>query len=166
MSAMPVERPADGPRKPGDGVEIRLAHADEVEDVLPLLRAYCDFYGTDPSDDGLRDLAQSLIANPDQGALFIARDTEGAAIGVAALGWKWSSTRGARVGYLEDLFVAADRRGAGVADGLIDACAALCRERGAPVLLWQTAPDNKRAQSVYERVGAAGSEWIEYELEL
>ena len=37
---------------------------------------------------------------------------------------------------------------------------------GAPVLSWMTAPDNHRAQAVYERVGATGDTWLEYELEL
>jgi hypothetical protein len=29
-----------------------------------------------------------------------------------------------------------------------------------------TAPDNQRAQAVYKRVGATGSDWVEFELEL
>jgi len=149
-----------------DGNEIRPARAEEIEALLPLMRGYCEFYETEPNDDGLREMARALIADPEQGALFIARDTDGEAIGFAAMGWKWSSLRGARIGYLEDLFVAPERRGGGVAEALIEACAERCRQRGAPVLEWQTAPDNRRAQRVYERVGASGSTWVEYELEL
>jgi ribosomal protein S18 acetylase RimI-like enzyme len=70
------------------------------------------------------------------------------------------------VGYLEDLFVDPEARGRGIADSLIEACAERCRERGLPVLLWMTAPDNKRAQAVYDRVGGVPGTWIEYELEL
>jgi len=149
-----------------EGIEVRPAREDEVGDVLPLLRAYCEFYGANPPDEGLLTMAKSLATTPEQGALFIARDGDGTAIGVATLDWKWSSTRGSQVGYLEDLFVDAGSRGGGVADALIEACAERCRERGLPALLWQTATDNHRAQKVYERVGAKGSTWLEYELEL
>ncbi len=57
---------------------------------------------------------------------------------------------------MEDLFVDPDARGGGVADALIEACASRCRERGAPVLEWVTAPDNERAQKVYRRSGRRG----------
>lgn len=163
---MPTDPAARAPRPLADGVEIRDAREEEVEDLLPLMRGYCDFYESDPPDEGLRTMARALISDPEQGALFIARDGEGKAIGFAAMGWKWSSTRGSQVGYLEDLFVDPESRGGGVADALIGSCAERCRERGVPVLLWQTATDNHRAQAVYERVGAEGSSWLEYELEL
>jgi GNAT superfamily N-acetyltransferase len=148
-----------------EGVEIRDARAGEVEELLPLMRAYCDFYEVSPADSGLLEMARTLIAEPEQGSLFIARDS-GGAIGFAAVGWKWASTRGARIGVMEDLFVAPDARGKGVADALIEVCAERCRERGMPVLEWVTAPDNRRAQAVYERTGAEASPWLEYELEL
>ena len=163
---MATDSGTTGARPLAEGIEIRPAREDEVDDLLPLLRAYCEFYGANPPDEGLLELMRSLATKPEQGALFCARDADGNAIGVATLDWKWSSTRGSQVGYLEDLFVDAGRRGGGVADALIEACAERCRERGLPALLWQTATDNNRAQKVYERVGAKGSTWLEYELEL
>ena len=53
---------------------------------------------------------------------------------------------------MNDLYVAGEARGIGVADGLI-ACLERCREHGATQLIWQTARDNHRAQAVYERSG-------------
>jgi RimJ/RimL family protein N-acetyltransferase len=35
-----------------------------------------------------------------------------------------------------------------------------------PVLEWLTAPDNHRAQKVYNRAGAEAGTYLEYELEL
>jgi GNAT superfamily N-acetyltransferase len=145
---------------------IRPAHPGEIDELLPLMRGYCDFYEASPSDDGLRAMAGALITDPEQGALFIAREPGGEAIGFAAMDWKWSSLRGSRIGYLEDLFVAPAHRGAGCAEALIEACAEHCRQRGAPVLEWMTAPGNQRAQAVYRRVGAKGSDWVEFEFEL
>jgi GNAT superfamily N-acetyltransferase len=146
-------------------MEVRPARDDEVEDLLPLIRGYCDFYEADPPDDGLREMARALIATPEQGAIFIGRNDEDKAVGFAAMGWKWSSLRAKRVGVLEDLFVAPDARGGGLAEALIEACAELCRERGAPVLEWVTATDNHRAQKVYDRIGGKGEVWMNYELE-
>jgi GNAT superfamily N-acetyltransferase len=67
---------------------------------------------------------------------------------------------------MEDLFVAPEARGKGAADALIETCADRARSLGAPVLTWMTAPDNRRAQAVYDRAGAAPGTWLEYELEL
>ena len=147
-------------------MEVRQAHPDEVKELLPLMRAYCDFYEFDPPDRGLREMLETLITDPEQGAVFIARDAGGKAVGLATMGWRWSASWGARIGHLEDLFVAPESRGEGMADALIEACADLCRKRGAPALDWLTKPDNHRAQAVYRRVGAQGSTWMEYDLDL
>jgi GNAT superfamily N-acetyltransferase len=148
-------------------VEIDSATESDLPALLPLLRGYCDFYGASPSDDGLTAMAQALIAARDaDGMLLVARDGDGVAIGFATVGWKWSSLRAARIAVMEDLFLAPEARGQGAADALIQACADRAREHGAPVLTWITALDNRRAQAVYERAGASGDTWLEYELEL
>ena len=156
---------AEGPRKLAEEVEIRPARTDEIEEMLPLIRAYCEFYETEPNDEGIRKMFQTLINEPSQGAVFIARDG-GKAVGFATLDWKWSSLKGARIGYLEDLFVDPEARGRGTADALIEVCAERCRELGMPALEWLTAPDNQRAQKVYNRTGAGSDTFVEYDLEL
>jgi GNAT superfamily N-acetyltransferase len=146
---------------------VRSARGEEIDALLPLIRGYCDFYGADPPDEGLREMASALIATPDsEGMLLVAVGEQDRPLGFAAVGWKWSSLRAARVAILEDLFVDPAARGAGHADALIEACAERAREHGAPAMLWQTAPDNHRAQAVYRRVGARGEQWLEFELEL
>jgi GNAT superfamily N-acetyltransferase len=152
-------------RELAEGVEIRPARVEEAGELLPLMRAYCDFYEFSPADDGLLVMARALITDPGQGAMFIARDA-GAAVGFATVDWKWSMLRGARIGYLEDLFVSPEARGRGIADALIEICAERCRELGMPAMLWLTAPDNNRAQAVYDRAGASPETLIEYDLDL
>ena|SRR5215212_4144963 len=162
---MAEEPVADTPRELAEGVEIRPARTDEIEEMLPLIRAYCEFYETEPDDDGLRQMFRTLVVEPSQGAVYIARDG-GRAVGFATLDWKWSSLKAARIGYLEDLFVDPDARGKGIADALIETCADRCRELGMPAMGWATAPDNHRAQKVYDRTGAVSDPFIEYDLEL
>jgi GNAT superfamily N-acetyltransferase len=147
------------------GVIAQVTEAD-LPELLPLMRGYCDFYEVDPPDDALLAMSRTLIGDPErEGLQLIARDEDGGAVGFATIFWSWSTLSAARLGVMNDLFVAESARGSGVADALIAACAKRCRERGATELAWQTAHTNRRAQAVYERVGATRDErWIDYSL--
>ena len=137
----------------------------DVSDLLPMLRAYCDFYRVDPSDERLRALVTALIDNPAEGLQLIARDTDGTPQGFATIYWTWQTLYGARVGVLNDLFVVPASRGSGTGRALIERCRELCRERGAEKLVWETAPDNATAQRLYDGIGAEKSTWLTYELD-
>jgi GNAT superfamily N-acetyltransferase len=140
---------------------------DDLPELLGLVRAYLDFYEVTPSDDEMLALSRALIADPErEGVQFLARDATGRAVGFASLFWTWTTTRGGRLGVMNDLFVDPAARGTGLADALIAACAQRCRERGVRWLEWQTAQDNHRAQAVYERVGARSSQWLDYSLDV
>jgi ribosomal protein S18 acetylase RimI-like enzyme len=145
---------------------IRHASAEDVADLLPLFRAYCDFYEADPTDAGVEEMIRAAIDLPDDQAFLLMAEDGDESVGFAACSWKWSSLRGARIVVLEDLYVREGSRGEGHADSLIAASAALGKEHGAPVLTWLTAPDNVRAQAVYNRVGGTSEPFLEYELEL
>jgi ribosomal protein S18 acetylase RimI-like enzyme len=137
----------------------------DLEDLLPLLRGYCEFYEVDPSDDALLALCRALIADPErEGLQLIARESDGTAVGFATLYWTWQTLNAARLGVMNDLFIAPEARGSGLADRLIAACRERSAEHGAGELAWQTAKDNDRAQAVYERVGGHRSEWLDYSL--
>jgi GNAT superfamily N-acetyltransferase len=144
---------------------IAVVGEDDLGDLLGLMRAYCDFYEVAPSDEALLAMSRALIADPErEGVQLVARDGEGAAVGFATVFWTWSTTRAARIGVMNDLFVAPEGRGGGVADALIAACAERCRDHGAVSLTWQTALDNTRARAVYDRIGARRSQWLDYDL--
>ena len=138
----------------------------DLPELLPLMRAYCDFYEVDPSDDDLLAMSRALIADPErEGTQLIARDGDGRATGFATIFWTWTTLSAARLGVMNDLFVTEDARGTGVAEDLIAACAERCRERGITVLDWTTAHDNHRAQRLYDRIGAGRDDrWLDYSL--
>jgi hypothetical protein len=37
----------------------------DLDELLPLMRGYCEFYETSPSDEALRSLARALIDDRD-----------------------------------------------------------------------------------------------------
>lgn len=146
---------------------ITLVGEDDLADLLPLLRGYCDFYEVDPPDDQLLAMCRALIADPErEGVQLIAREADGTARGFATVFWTWQTLDAGRIGVMNDLFVHPDARGTGLAPALIEACADRTRAHGGKVLAWETALDNARAQTVYTRVGATASRWLTYELAL
>ena len=148
---------------PADGYSIAVATEVDLDELLPLMRAYCDFYEVAPGDHALLGLSRALIADPQrEGLQLIARGAGGEAAGFATVFWSWSTTAGARIGVMHDLYVDPAARGHGVADGLINACVERSSERGAVRLEWQTAPENRRAQAVYDRVGGVREPWLNY----
>ena len=142
---------------------IERVHERDLDELLPLMRGYCDFYEVSPSDEALLTLSRALLADPQrEGVQLIARDDDGRAIGFATVYWSWATTSAERIGVMNDLYVAPEGRGSGAAEALIDACRAECAEHGAAKLTWQTALDNERARKVYDRVGANKEQWLDY----
>ena len=65
---------------------------------------------------------------------------------------------------LDDLYVAQDHRGAGVARALIAACETTAHAEGGGTLRWITASENSTAQRLYDTV-ATRTTWVTYEKE-
>jgi ribosomal protein S18 acetylase RimI-like enzyme len=148
------------------GGEHAIARVEERDlgELLPLMRAYCDFYAVTPSDEALLALARALLADPEREGLQLLARAGDRAVAFATVYWSWSTAAAARIGVMNDLYVAPAARGRGLADRLIQACARECAARGAVALEWQTAPSNRRAQSVYDRAGARREDWLCYVL--
>jgi ribosomal protein S18 acetylase RimI-like enzyme len=142
----------------------RVAERDLAE-LLPLMRAYCDFYRVVPSDDDLFAMSRALIADPQsEGVQLLARDSSGAGVGFATVFWYWQTLSAARSGLMNDLYVVPEARGRGVGRALIEACRARCAERGARSLVWETAHDNETAQALYRSLGAKEESWLSFSL--
>ncbi len=138
---------------------------EDLDELLPLLRGYCDFYEVSPSDEALLAVSRALIADPErEGVQLIARTADGEAVGFATIYWTWQTLNAARLAVMNDLFITQEARGSGLADRLIAACRDRAAAHGAGELAWQTAKDNHRAQAVYDRVGGSRSEWFDYSL--
>jgi GNAT superfamily N-acetyltransferase len=106
-----------------DPLHILVVSEKDLADLLPLMRGYCAFYHSSPSDADLLAMSRALIADPGrEGQQLLGRDAGGTAVGFATLLWTWDTTAAARVAVMEDLFVVREARGTGVGRQLIASC--------------------------------------------
>lgn len=149
---------------PASAVQVSLVTAADLPDLLPLMRAYCTFYESDPSDEDLLAMSRAFLDEGAGGTQLLARDEAGRALGHATVLWSWDTTLAQPLAVMEDLFVVADARGLGVGAQLIEACRQLAAARGMQWLAWETAPDNETAQRLYDGLGAQRTTWFAYRL--
>lgn len=153
-------RSSDPPASP-----VRIAAVETEEQLgqlLPLMRAYCDGYDAHPSDANLLAMSRALIADPSREGLQVLATIDGRAVGFATVFWSWATTIAARIAVMNDLFVAREARRAGIGAALIDACRRRAHDHSARRLVWQTAPENVTAQALYDRIGAHRETWVDY----
>ncbi len=123
-----------------------------------LARGYKEFYRDPMPDEAYEQTWQRLAAGTE---LFgLGARLNGTLVGIAHYLFHpafWSG----EACYLQDLFVAEEARGRGAARALIDAVAAVARNRGAVRYYWHTQESNARARILYDKV-ATYSGFIRY----
>ena len=136
--------------------------------LLPLIADYQRFYADSAAgEDHNAGFFGHFVAPSERGMLIGAYDdADDAPAGYACLYWTYSSISATDVVLLNDLYVRAARRGEGVGEALIAAAREVARERGCSHLRWWTELPNRRAQRLYERVGAERIALLEYEFDL
>jgi len=143
---------------------VPLVAADHAE-WAPLWRDYLDFYRAAVDAKTSETTFARLTGGVEPMGGFLARDGDGAAIGLV----HWIVHRSCwTVGdycYLQDLFVAPGRRGGGVGRWLIDAVADKARELGCSRVHWLTHETNRDAMQLYDKV-AERSGFIQYRIRI
>jgi len=147
-------------------VEIRPIRRDEVPLALPLFAGYQRFYEVEDPNDEANLAFFSRFCDPSEEGLLLGAWEGDDLVGFANIYWTFSSTAARDIGLMNDLFVSDRARRQGVGRALIDACAEAARARGCASLDWETAPDNRTAQRVYDATGASRSEWVAYSIPL
>jgi ribosomal protein S18 acetylase RimI-like enzyme len=141
---------------------IEAVSKSNLAEVLPLIRAYQEFYKVvEISDDRNSEFfAQFGESNP-AGCQFIYRE-KGAVIGFATVYFSFTSTIAAKVAVLNDLYTLPNCRGKGIGRKLIEHCRSYAAENGAVRLQWVTAPQNEQAQKLYDSLKTGKSTWHFY----
>jgi GNAT superfamily N-acetyltransferase len=137
--------------------------AADYADWAPLWRSYLDFYRAAVDAATTETTFARLTGGVEPMGGFLSRGGDGAAIGLV----HWIVHRSCwTVGdycYLQDLFVAAGRRGDGVGRLLIDAVAAKARALGCSRVHWLTHEANGEAMRLYVQV-AVRSGFVQYRI--
>jgi GNAT superfamily N-acetyltransferase len=130
-----------------------------------LYAAYAEFYRS-PQTAEMRDRVWGWLHDTghELGGL-IATDETGRGIGLAHYRPFTRPLAASVGGFLDDLFVAPEWRGSGVADALVAAVAEEGRRRGWVVIRWITAEENDRARAFYDRI-AEKTHWVTYQIPL
>jgi ribosomal protein S18 acetylase RimI-like enzyme len=116
----------------------------------PLARGYKAFYKTETSAAEYDAAWVRILERRD--VFGIGAAVDGELVGIAHYlfhGSAWAD----RVCYLQDLFVAPEARGRGIARALIEAVAEAAREANAARCYWHTQEGNATARALYDRVG-------------
>jgi GNAT superfamily N-acetyltransferase len=135
--------------------EIRPAQSEDVADIFRLIQALAEY----------EKLANEVVASEDKlrVALFSDRPAaetlvavhDGRAVGFAQFFHNFSTFRGARGLYLEDLFVEPDHRGNGLGRRLLKELAQIAVERECERMEWSVLDWNAPAIGFYKSLGAA-----------
>ena len=135
---------------------------NNLEDVLPLIREYQEFYNVvNINDDKNREFFSQFGPSSNQGCLFGFRK-EGKLIAFATVYFTYASSITSKVGVMNDLYTKEANRRSGIATALIQHCENYAKSCGAARLQWLTSSTNKDAQALYESLGAKGSLWEFY----
>lgn len=142
-------------------VTVRPVERADFEAWSKLYLGYGVFYKVDMNDETLATV-WSWLMDPDHVLEGLVAESDGALVGLAHFRAMPSPLRATTVGFLDDLFVDPDARGARVGEVMFDRLKTICTERGWPKMRWLTADDNYRARTLYDRIGTKTT-WNLYE---
>jgi GNAT superfamily N-acetyltransferase len=130
-----------------------------------LYQGYAEFYNVTQTG-AMRDTVWGWLMDDAKDVHgFVAEDHNGELLGLAHYRPFARPLSASTGGFLDDLFVAPEGRGQGIADSLIGTLRDHGRAHGWTVLRWITAEDNYRARAVYDRL-ADKTKWATYDIKL
>jgi len=152
---------------PAPELEIRRATEADLPDILAMIRALAEYEkaapGAVPVTEAL--LRESLFgAHP--GAEVLIASSGGAVAGFALFFHNFSTWRGRRGIFLEDLFVFPKFRRSGIGKALLRELARIAVSRGCARLEWLVLDWNRPAIDFYHSLGAEPlQEWTTFRLQ-
>lgn len=138
---------------------IEAVTKNNIEEVLPLIRQYQEFYNVVDIDEERNKVFFSQFGDDsEQGCLF-SYHLDNKVVAFASVYFSFSSAIASKVAIMNDLYTLKEYRRRGVAKALIKHCEQFGKSKGSARLQWLTAADNKQAQSLYHSLGAKQSSW-------
>lgn len=141
---------------------IEIVTEKNLDEVLPLIRMYQEFYNiADISDERNRDFFSQFGPESDKGCLFVFRSNANI-VGFATVYFTYTSSIASKTAVLNDLYTLPEERRIGIGKSLIEYCWKFASSKGAVRLHWATQVDNEAANSLYRSLGAKESAWNIY----
>lgn len=129
-----------------------------------LYRDYAEYYGMPMSETTLDTVWEWIQDSGEALQCLLARTAEGEVVGLMHFRAMPSPLRGAKVGFLDDLFLDPTHRGSGAVDTMLEGLRDEARRQGWPFIRWITRENNYRARGVYDR-HATHTDWQTYQLD-
>ncbi len=141
-----------------------------VDDAPVLHRFICELATYEREPDAVvatvEGLAEQLAQRPPPFECLVAELGAGEPVGFALYFHNYSTWRGRRGLYLEDLYVTPSARRRGVGKALLVALAQIAHERGCARMEWSVLDWNEPAIAFYRSLGAVPmSEWTVFRLD-
>ncbi len=144
-------------------ISVDAVNTEDRDQWQKLYYGYAEFYKV-PMNQDILDSVWSWIHDPDVAFYcLLAKNASGEALGLMHYREMLSPLRGAKVGFLDDLFVNPGQRGHGIVDSLFDQLNAEAKKHAWPLVRWITADDNYRARTVYDRLSEK-TQWNTYQM--
>jgi GNAT superfamily N-acetyltransferase len=149
------------------GVTIRPARAEDMPRLWKLVLQLADYEKLNDMLTGSPEALADLLFGDRRGLEGLIAEENGEAIGYALFYDTFSSFRTCRMLWLEDLFVAPDRRGTGAGRALLAEVARMGLARGCRRIDWHVLDWNEPAIGFYRRLGSEHvvSDWLQYRLD-
>ena len=126
----------------------------DIDQLLEMMRELYEHDGVRFDEARSRNGSLTLIGSPEQGRLWI-MESGGVVAGYCVLTYGFSIEYYGRHGFIDELFVREDFRGAGLGTAVVEHASTVCREQGMQVILLEVAFENERAHALYSRLGFA-----------
>lgn len=126
-----------------------------VEDVSRLLALMREFYAETATPlDATRatEAFEALLADDRLGRVWLIQAGKND-VGYVVITFSYSMEFGGRNAFLDDLFIQAPFRGAGLGTAVLKEVRAFCMEHGMRAIHLETGRDNAGAQALYRRAG-------------
>ena len=146
---------------------LRRALRPDAPALIELISALAQFEKlTPPNSEEQRRLTEDGFGERPRFEAWLAFwQDEPAPVGYAVFFESYSTFRATPTLYLEDIFVLPEYRRRGIGSALLRHCIQLAHDRGCARMEWTCLDWNRKAQQVYERIGARHlSEWYLYRL--
>ena len=144
-------------------INVSKLSLDDREGWESLYFEYADFYQVPMDQEILTTVWSWIFDEENKFYALIAKDDSGKYLGLMHYRAMPSPLRGKLVGFLDDLYVRSEFRGAGVVDVLYKALNDSAAEKGWPFVRWITAENNYRGRSVYDKLSDK-TQWLTYQM--